>query len=525
MNIDSFFNSNKTIIITRMVITNKILIGLILFLTLIFSLNGAAQAVDSDGDGVSDANDLCSGTTSGITVNNFGCPTSISTCDYTTSSFNLNVVGAIPIETRYLLVNSATGIIEQINTGQTFSGLSGTNTYMVLAYSYNGTVSGLNQGGSLSGVSASCQDFSNALMVKVCVASSLPTINIPTSLIVNENVGTVTLTVTLSGVSNTPVSVNYSTSNSTALSGTDYSSSNGTLIFAVGETSKIITLPIIDDTNSESTESFTVTLSSPSGATIANGTTTIDITDNEPVNNDSDGDGVSNVSDLCPNTPSGTIVNAYGCPTSISNCDYNSSSVTFVSTSIPVGKSTRYVLADAADGKIVQVSPTPTFSNLIGTKTYMVLAYSYENDGTMVNLLPNNYLNQVSASCSDWSNALMVKICVPFIPNNNCDYTTSSITLNTTAPAPSGAVTKYILVNSLGTITNISNTTTFTELSGTNTYNAYSISYIDTINNLNLGSNFSNVSGNCYDWSSPLSIKVCVCKPTICLPVTITKIK
>jgi hypothetical protein len=238
---------------------------------------------------------------------------------------------------------------------------------------------------------------------------------------------------------------------------------------------------------------------------------------------DTDGDGVSDALDLCPGTAVGTQVNVHGCPISLTNCDYNASSFTAVSTPAPAGVQTRYVLADALDGKIVQISNTPTFSNLIGSKTYMVLAYSYEDNGTVVNLNTGNLINQVSSSCGDWSRALSVKVCAPFVDNGTCDYSTSSFTLNT-APAPSGATTKYLLVNQSGTIVKLVDLPTFTGISGTNTFNAYAISYTGTVNNLSLGSNFSDVTGSCLDWSSPLSVKVCVCNP-VCIPVSITRIK
>jgi hypothetical protein len=238
---------------------------------------------------------------------------------------------------------------------------------------------------------------------------------------------------------------------------------------------------------------------------------------------DTDGDGVSDALDLCPGTTVGTQVNLHGCPTSLTNCDFNTSSFTVVSAPAPAGVQTRYVLADALDGKIVQIANTPTFSNLVGSKTYMVLAYSYEDNGTLVNLNTGNFLNQVSSSCGDWSKALPLKVCVPFVDNGTCDFTTSSFTLNT-APAPSGATTKYMLVNQSGTIVKLTDSPTFTGISGINTFNAYAISYSGAINNLSLGSNISAVTGSCLDWSSPLSVKVCVCNP-VCIPVSIARIK
>jgi hypothetical protein len=238
---------------------------------------------------------------------------------------------------------------------------------------------------------------------------------------------------------------------------------------------------------------------------------------------DSDGDGVSDALDLCPATTAGTQVNLHGCPINLTNCDYNTSSFTVVSAPAPSGVQTKYVLADALDGKIVQIANTPTFSNLVGSKTYMVLAYSYEDNNTVVNLNTGNFLNQVNSSCGDWSRALPVKVCAPFIDNNTCDFTTSSFTLKATL-APSGATTKYLLVNQSGIIIKLSDTPTFTGLSGSNTYNAYSISYTGSVNNLSLGSNISGVTGTCLDWSLPFSVKVCVCS-TDCIPVSITRIK
>lgn len=238
---------------------------------------------------------------------------------------------------------------------------------------------------------------------------------------------------------------------------------------------------------------------------------------------DTDGDGVSDALDLCPGTASGIQVNLYGCPVSLTNCDYNTSSFTVVSTPAPAGMQTKYILADALDGKIVQIANVPTFSNLVGSKTYMVLSYSYEDNGTLVNLNTGNLINQVNSSCGDWSRALSVKVCAPFISNGVCDYTTSSFTLSTTS-APSGATTKYLLVNQTGTIVKLADSPTFTGISGINTFNAYSISYTGTVNNLSLGSNFSDVTGSCLDWSSPLSVKVCVCNP-VCIPVSIARIK
>jgi len=64
----------------------------------------------------------------------------------------------------------------------------------------------------------------------------------------------------------------------------DYLTTLGTLTFAAGETSKTVSIPIIDDVYAEGGETFTITLSNVTGATLGTATATLTITDNESVN-------------------------------------------------------------------------------------------------------------------------------------------------------------------------------------------------------------------------------------------------
>ena len=57
-----------------------------------------------------------------------------------------------------------------------------------------------------------------------------------------------------------PVSVNFATSNSTAIAGEDYLATNGVLVFEPGVTSLVITVPIIGDLLDEGIETFFVNL-------------------------------------------------------------------------------------------------------------------------------------------------------------------------------------------------------------------------------------------------------------------------
>ena len=85
---------------------------------------------------------------------------------------------------------------------------------------------------------------------------------------VNENGGTVTITLRRNGGASGAVSVNYATSNGTATAGLDYTASNGTITFADGETNKTFTIPLLDDSTIEGVESVNLSLTSVSGVVV-----------------------------------------------------------------------------------------------------------------------------------------------------------------------------------------------------------------------------------------------------------------
>ncbi len=92
---------------------------------------------------------------------------------------------------------------------------------------------------------------------------------------------TATFGVTLSGESGLPVTVEYVTSDGTAVAGSDYTQTSGTLRFEPGEMTKTIPVQTLQDDMAEATETFTVRLSAPSGATLADQTGTASITDDD----------------------------------------------------------------------------------------------------------------------------------------------------------------------------------------------------------------------------------------------------
>ena len=94
---------------------------------------------------------------------------------------------------------------------------------------------------------------------------------------VTEGQVSTTVTVTRSGDTSFPASVSYATgdnsgsnncnvNNGSGSSRCDYISTSGTLNFAANETSKNISIPIVDDSYLEGSESFTMTLSAAGGS-------------------------------------------------------------------------------------------------------------------------------------------------------------------------------------------------------------------------------------------------------------------
>jgi glucose/arabinose dehydrogenase len=102
---------------------------------------------------------------------------------------------------------------------------------------------------------------------------------------VAESAGSVTLTVQRIGPTTAQNTVDYTLAGVTAIGGgVDFVSTGGTLTFAPGIVSRPIVIPIVNDTINEVAETFTVTLSTPTGGAILGTTSvaTVTIRDNDP---------------------------------------------------------------------------------------------------------------------------------------------------------------------------------------------------------------------------------------------------
>ncbi|MDQ4122259.1 MAG: carboxypeptidase regulatory-like domain-containing protein [Acidobacteriota bacterium] len=100
---------------------------------------------------------------------------------------------------------------------------------------------------------------------------------------VTENGGFAIVTVNRIGSANDTITVDYATSNGTAIAGQDYTPASGTLTFLNGETTKTFSVSVTNETKYEPEETFNVSLSNPTGGALllSPSSAVISISDND----------------------------------------------------------------------------------------------------------------------------------------------------------------------------------------------------------------------------------------------------
>ena len=197
------------------------------------------------------------------------------------------------------VITSNTITVSGINTAAPISITGG--TYAINGGSYTSTSGTVNNGNTVTVRVASSGSYSTTTNATLTIGGVSDTFSVTTqsapptagsfqfslsTYSVNENGGSVTITVTRTGGSNGAVGVSYATSNGTATAGSDYTSTSGTLSWADGDTSsKTFSIPILDDSAYETDETVNLTLSSPTGgATLGSPSTAVlTIIDNDAV--------------------------------------------------------------------------------------------------------------------------------------------------------------------------------------------------------------------------------------------------
>ncbi len=149
-------------------------------------------------------------------------------------------------------------------TGYTVTSTPGGFTKTVAGDATTATVTGLTNGTAytftVKATNAIGQSTASLPSNAVTPASAVLTFQAATQQ-VTEAVGTTQLVVTRSGNTSIPATVGYARTAGSAVPGDDFQLSPGTLEFAAGETSKSISLAVVNDTAREAAETIDVALS------------------------------------------------------------------------------------------------------------------------------------------------------------------------------------------------------------------------------------------------------------------------
>ena len=167
---------------------------------------------------------------------------------------------------------TATAGSDYTATGGTLSFAPGETTKSISAAVVGDSVDEANETFTLDlsgAVNASVTDAQG--QVTITDDDAAPAITVNDASLSEGDAGTTTapFTVTLSTASARTVTVAYGTAAGTATAGSDYTTTSGTLTFSPGETSKEVGVAVVDDVTDEPNETFTLNLSAPSNATIA----------------------------------------------------------------------------------------------------------------------------------------------------------------------------------------------------------------------------------------------------------------
>ncbi|HEX8618423.1 MAG TPA: IPTL-CTERM sorting domain-containing protein, partial [Thermoanaerobaculia bacterium] len=168
---------------------------------------------------------------------------------------------------------------------------------------------------------------------------------------VNENAGTATVTVSLTGATQQTVTVDYATANGSATAVSDYTATSGTLTFNAGVLTQTFDIAIADDGANEATETIAVNLTNAANATTGDASGTVTIIDNDGAPTVAIGDvtvnenaGIATLSVTLSGSTSQTVsVNfaTAGSGTATAGSDFTPASGTL---EFPVGVTTRNIV-------------------------------------------------------------------------------------------------------------------------------------------------------------------------------------
>lgn len=256
-------------------------------LAIITSYNGFGYRADDVGNTTASATPL---TVSGTSVSGSGIISTTSDADYFSFvtgagqvSFNINPFTPGPnLDIKADLYNASGTLVATSNSATT---LSASFSQTLAAGQYYLKIDGTGFGSPGTSPASGYTEYASLgryfITGSVIDAGQTAQLSV-NNVTVNESAGTATFVVTLTGSISSNVTVNYATSNGTAVAPGDYTSTSGTVTFTPGgSTTQSVTVAIVDDSTTESSETFTLNLSNASGAVISSGQGLGTITDND----------------------------------------------------------------------------------------------------------------------------------------------------------------------------------------------------------------------------------------------------
>ena len=167
-------------------------------------------------------------------------------------------------------VPGATGYLVSWRYGPHYSGGANTDRSLQTATSVRLPPGASGRGPVTARVRAYSSSGVSAWSPELTWDSRPPTLNVLDT-VVHEEYGTVGFLVTLNPAASGTVTVDYATTDRTAVSPADFTATSGTLTFAPGERLKTAWVPVVDDDEEDSGETFRLVLSNPTGSDANNG--------------------------------------------------------------------------------------------------------------------------------------------------------------------------------------------------------------------------------------------------------------
>ncbi|MDB9450838.1 Calx-beta domain-containing protein, partial [Dolichospermum circinale] len=203
---------------------------------------------------------------------------------FTLTRLGGNINQAVTVN--YTLTGTATNGSDYTSLPTSVTFAAGSSTAIVTVTPTNDTIFEATETAILTlatGTGYTVSTTNTAATVNIADNDLQPTINLSANQTIvegNTNPQNVSYTVTLSNASTQAITVQYATANGTAIGGSDYASTTGTLTFNPGIITQVINIPILNDSLNEANETFTLNLTSATNATLGTAkTATTTITD------------------------------------------------------------------------------------------------------------------------------------------------------------------------------------------------------------------------------------------------------